>query len=122
MMESVSTPAPRIPLDVEISFRRSYAREDSMGILRNISLSGAFICQENHAMNPGDKIQVVLQVSGRVRKIQAKVVWKNHTGAGVQFLHNSNRDLQLVDDLIYFADSKRSLGHSVFDNILKKVV
>ena len=70
-------PAPRTPLILEVSFRRSYARNDLSGILKNISLSGAFLEIENHSLSVEEKINLSFIVGSRERKIIAQIVWKN---------------------------------------------
>lgn len=113
--------APRTPLSMEVHFKKSYAREDSLAILRNISLTGAFLNVENSNFRPCEKIHLVLNVSGRIRKLAAEVVWTSQTGCGIKFLPTNNRDVQIIDDLIYFVEEDRSGRRSVYDDILKKV-
>ncbi len=120
-MENGLTPAPRTLLSMEVHFKKSYAREDSLGVLRNISLTGAFLNVENSSFRSSEKIHLVLNVSGRQRKLAAQVVWANQTGCGVKFLPTNNRDVQIVDDLIYFVEEDRSDRRDVFNNILKNV-
>lgn len=115
------TPAPRTPLSLEVEYRRSYAREESRGLITNISLTGACISNADPTVQPGDKIQVKIAVSGRERKIPAAVIWKSTEGCGVRFMPTNNRDAQIVDDLIYFAETKRSDVRDVITDILKKV-
>jgi hypothetical protein len=115
-----STPSPRIPLELNVEFRRSYARANDDGILRNISLTGAFLQTESH-FEKNDKINLTFVVSGRTRKISAKVVWTSPSGAGVMFQHYNNRDVQIIDDLMYFVENSRSERRDVLDTIFKKV-
>lgn len=121
MDSSIQVPAPRTPLSLEVSFKKSYAREESLATLKNISLSGAFLEVPADNFMTRDKLHLVLSVGGRVRKLQAMVIWKNTSGCGVKFLPVNNRDVQIVDDLIYFVESKRSGRRNVLDNIFKKV-
>lgn len=114
-------PAPRTPLVLPVSFRKSYAREESLGVLRNISLSGAFLEFKDHSLRKNDKVQLTFEVSGRIRKIQALIVWTNGAGCGIKFQPANNRDVQIVDDLIYFVESSRSDKKNVLDKIFKKV-
>ncbi len=117
-----TSPAPRMPLQLEINYRRSYARKSEHGKLKNISLSGAFLeFPEEHELSPKDKITLKFEVSGRKRQIQASVVWRGPSGCGVQFHHTNNRDQQIVDDLMYFVENSRSSQRSVLDTIFKKV-
>lgn len=120
-MTSTGTPAPRTPLYLEVSFRRNYARLDSEGILKNISLTGAFLEVSAHDLKVEEKLNLTFVVGSRERKIAAQVIWKNSFGAGIKFLPVNNRDVQIVDDLIYYVESKR-IGHrGILDGILKKV-
>ena len=103
-----TNPAPRMPLQLDVSYRRSYARSDESGTLKNISLSGAFIeMDSDNEVSPEDKIIVYLTVSNRLRKIPAQVIWRNNHGCGIVFNHTNNRDQQIVDDLMYFAESTK---------------
>ena len=49
-------PAPRIPLKVAISFRRSYARKLDYGTLKNISLTGAYLETELKDLTTGETV------------------------------------------------------------------
>lgn len=121
-METLNNkPAPRTPLNLEVSYKKSYCREQAQGKLMNISLTGAFIEFGEYRVYPQDKIQVELVVADRVRKIQAKVVWANEKGCGVQFQHSNGRDWQIVDDLIYYVEESKNDRQDVFGTILKKV-
>lgn len=116
-----STPAPRLPLEMDVEFRRSYAREATPGTLRNISLTGAFLETGTLDLQSKDKVVVTLVVSGRRRNVTAKVIWKNQKGFGLQFQPFNNRDVQIVDDLIYFVENNRENRRSILDDILKRV-
>lgn len=120
-MESEKVPAPRTPLHIQVSFRKSYAREETKGTLKNISLTGAFLSHVDEALRAGEKVHLTFSVSGRERDIHAQVIWSNGKGAGIKFLPVNNRDVQIVDDLIYFVESKRTGTRSVLDEIFKKV-
>lgn len=124
-METSKAPAPRTPLHLDVSFRRSYARQDAHATLKNISLSGAFLEISNHDLRVDEKINLTFVVASRERKITAQIIWKNSLGAGVRFIPQNNRDVQIVDDLIYYVETKR-MGHreilgGILDGILKKV-
>ena len=113
--------APRIPLKLEVEFRKSYSRKSDVASLKNISLTGAFLeCPELQARS-GDKLNLVFSVSGRTRKVAAQVVWQSSRGAGVRFVPENNRDVQIVDDLMYFVQNRRESRRSVLEDIFKKV-
>lgn len=121
-MDSNNIPAARTQLLLPVSFKKNYSRENSQGNLRNISLTGAFLEHgEATALKPNDKLVVFFEVAGRERKIQAMVVWSNSVGCGLKFMPVNNRDVQIVDDLIYFVEAQRTDRRDVFDKILKKV-
>jgi hypothetical protein len=124
-MDSVNTsntPAPRLPVALDVSYRRSYGRRDEVAVLKNISLSGAFIeVDQEGELLPNDKLLIAVVVSHRVRKIPAYVVWKNSAGCGIKFKHLNNRDQQIVDDLMYFIESSKHGQRTVLDSIFKKV-
>lgn len=113
-------PAPRIPLELDVEFKKSYARQADAGKIRNISLTGCFLVT-GAPLRPEEKINVTLTVSGRTRKITAKVVWCSQKGVGIQFQPFNNRDVQIVDDLMYFATEKSSTTRGLLDSILSKV-
>jgi hypothetical protein len=113
--------APRTPLNIDVDFRKSYAREETKANLKNISLSGAFLFHSGEKLAAGEKVQLTFSVSGRERDVQAIVVWTNTKGSGVKFLPLNNRDTQIIDDLIYYVESKRSGTRTVLDQIFKKV-
>lgn len=121
-MEALKSPAPRTPLHINVEFRKSYAREDAKGTLKNISLTGAFLQHNgNEELKVGEKLHLKFLVSGRERDVQASVVWTNSSGSGVKFLPTNNRDVQIVDDLIYFVEAKRTDTRDILDKIFKKV-
>lgn len=120
-MDADKTPAPRTPLHLDVSFKRSYARQDSGGVLKNISLSGAFLELGQHDLRVEEKINLTFVVAQRERKITAQIVWKNSLGVGLKFIPHNNRDVQIVDDLIYYVETKRMGHRGILDGILKKV-
>lgn len=120
MNEVNNTPSPRIPLKLDIEYRKSYGRSGETGVLKNISLSGAFLEHSNEALKNDDKVAITFKVGGRVRKINAIIIWSNPHGSGIKFLPTNNRDVQIVDDLMYFVESKRESRRGVLDDIFKK--
>lgn len=120
-METGKTPAPRTPLNIKVNFRRNYAREFGVGLLKNISISGAFLEHSDEALTVGEKLALNFSVAGRERTVQAVVVWCNKRGSGVKFMPMNNRDVQIVDDLIYFVEARRSDSKDILDGIFKKV-
>jgi hypothetical protein len=121
MVETPLSPAPRIPLQVDIEYRRSYARQPQVGILKNISLTGAFLVHNGADLKKDDKVTITFSVSGRVRKINAHVVWCNERGSGLRFQPFNNQDVQIVDDFMYFVKDNRDSRRDVLDQILKRV-
>ena len=115
------SPAPRTPLNITVEFRKSYGRDDVNGTLKNISLTGAFLAHTGGALRAGEKLHMHFTVAGRQRDIHAAVIWSNSYGSGIKFLPQNNRDVQIVDDLIYFVESKRSGTRDILDKIFKKV-
>ncbi|MCB0341948.1 MAG: PilZ domain-containing protein [Pseudobdellovibrionaceae bacterium] len=121
-VELNQTPAQRLPLTMDVEFRRSYARQGESGVLRNISITGAFLeTLEARHLNQDDKLLIRFVVSGRERKVTAQVVWHAENGCGLKFLPSNNRDVQIVDDLMYFVEGSRKSQRSILDNIFKKV-
>lgn len=121
-MNTPSTaPSPRLPLQMNIEFRKSYARQGGKGTLRNISLTGAFLETETQELFPSDKLIITFVLSERVRRMTATIVWKNGNGCGVQFHPFNKRDVQIVDDLMYFVQNSRAGRRSVLDDIFQVV-
>lgn len=120
-MNTNQAPLPRTPLHLEVSFKRNYARKESNGTLKNISLSGAFIELTGHDLRINEKINLTFVVAERERKICAEIVWSNSIGTGVKFMPQNGRDVQIIDDLIYYVETKRMGHRGIFDGILKKV-
>lgn len=114
-------PAPRVQLTLPMSFRKVYGRRDENGILKNISLSGAFLETHNETYFPKDKLIFTMKVSGRTRKINVEIVWKSQSGYGIQFLPFNQTDVQLIDDLIYFVNVKRENKKTLLSSIFDKV-
>jgi hypothetical protein len=112
--------SPRFNVELNFEFKRNYARQISKAEVRNISLTGALIKTEL-PLRPSEKLNVYLTVSGRTRKVAAKVVWVGDRGVGLQFQPFNSRDLQIVDDIIYYATEKSSSTKTLFDTILNKV-
>ncbi len=122
--DNVTSPAPRFPLQMDIEFRRSYARRGEKGRLKNISLTGAFLELDKggiRKLEPQDKLLITLFVSGRARQISAHVIWHSTSGCGLKFQPTNNRDVQIVDDLMYFVENSRDSQRQVLDSIFKKV-
>lgn len=117
---SANIPAPRIPLKLEVEYRRNYGRSSELGELKNISLSGAFMEHHSHELRNCEKVSITFSVGGRTRKINAKIIWSNDSGCGIKFLPTNNRDIQIVDDLMYFVESKRENRRTVLNDIFDK--
>ncbi len=114
-------PAKRIPLNVGVDFRKTYGRREIQGQLLNISLSGAFLKTTTDGLDLSEKINLRFKVGSRERNLTAKIVWKNQYGAGVQFYHCNNRDVQIVDDLMYFIEETRQDRRAVLNDIFEKL-
>ena len=114
------SPAKRFNVDLNFEFRRNYARQTNLAEVRNISASGALI-RTNQPLKPTEKINVYLSVSGRTRRVIARVIWVSEKGVGLEFQPFNNRDAQIVDDIIYYATEKTSSDKSLLDTILNKV-
>ena len=121
MEDTLQVPAPRTPLNLEVSFKRSYARDETTGTLKNISITGAFLEFTGTPVRPNEKLNLIFVVAGRERKVAAQVIWSNSAGAGIKFMPLNNRDVQIVDDLIYYVENSRNDRRSVIDSIFKKV-
>ncbi len=113
-------PAKRFSVDLAFEFKRNYARQVCKAEVRNISLTGALIKTEL-TLKPTEKINVYLSLSGRMRKVAATVVWVGDKGIGLRFQPFNNRDLQIVDDIIYYATEKTTSTRDLMDSILSKV-
>lgn len=116
------TPAERLNLRLPIRFKRSYARDYSSASLKNISLTGAFLCLPRGAdVNLDEKITITFNVSGRQRKVVANIIWMDTSGCGIRFKPFNNRDVQIIDDLMYYVESKKETKKKVLNTIFKVV-
>lgn len=118
--EQNASPAPRIRLFIDVEYRKSYSRQSGRGVLKNISLTGAFL-ETTEPLQIRDKMIVTFEVSGRQRKVSAAVVWTGTNGVGLRFQPANNRDVQIVDDLMYFVTTSRDSQKDVLNTIFKKV-
>ena len=114
-------PAPRLPLQLPIEFRKNYSRKSDYGDLKNISLTGAFLIHNSEEIVVNDKINIHFKVSGRERTLNASVIWLSDAGCGLQFHPDNNRDVQIVDDLMYFVKDRRVKNKTVLDSIFDQV-
>ena len=114
-------PAPRVPLQLPIEFRKNYSRKSDYGDLKNISLTGAFLIHNSEEIVVNDKINIHFKVSGRERTLNASVVWLSEHGCGLQFHPDNNRDVQIVDDLMYFVKDRRVKNKTVLEDIFDQV-
>lgn len=115
-------PAPRLLLEVPVEFRKSYARQIDNAVLKNISITGAFLkLPLGDFISANDKLNIRFNVSGREREIIATVVWQGTEGCGVQFKPQNNRDVQIVDDLMYFVKNQKNDRKVVLESIFDKV-
>ena len=115
-----SVPAPRIPLQMQIEYRKSYGRQNVKGVLKNISLTGAFLETETVELAPEDKVVLEFVVSERHRKMSATIIWKTDRGCGVLFQPFNKRDVQIVDDLMYFVQNRREFRKDLLEDIFKR--
>lgn len=113
-------PSPRIPLQMQVEYRKSYGRQNVKGTLKNISLTGAFLETETIELAPEDKVVLEIVVSERRRKMAATIIWKSPSGCGVMFQPFNKRDVQIVDDLMYFVQNRREFRKNILDDIFKK--
>ncbi|MFZ4405444.1 MAG: PilZ domain-containing protein [Pseudobdellovibrionaceae bacterium] len=120
-VNSKKIPAPRTPLSLRVQFKKNYARTAAKAELKNISISGAFIEGYSVELKIEDKLSLTFVVAGRERKVSAKVIWSNSNGSGIKFLPANNRDVQIIDDLIYYVENQRDGRRGVLDQILNKV-
>jgi len=119
------SPAIRTKLNVPLSFRRRYSRNDEDGILKNISQTGAFLSQKGEPLEMGTRVHLFLEFLGLQRELICEVVWNRSTpsvnGSGIRFIPNAGRDKQAVHDFIEFINEQKSSRYEVLDMIFKKV-
>ena len=120
MDKNANVPSPRIPLQMNIEYRKSYGRANAKGVLKNISLTGAFLETETIELAPEDKVVLEFIVSERRRKMAATIVWKNAKGCGILFHPFNKRDTQIVDDLMYFVQNRREFRRNLLEDIFKQ--
>lgn len=119
-LKNNNVPSPRIPLQMNVEYRKSYGRANAKGTLKNISLTGAFLETETVELAPEDKVVLEITVSERRRKMVATIVWKNSDGCGILFHPFNKRDTQIVDDLMYFVQNRREFRKGLLNDIFKQ--
>ena len=117
----MTKPAPRLPLLLPVEFRKNYSRKSDYGDLKNISLTGAFLVNKTNELSVGDKVNISFNVNRRQRVVTASVIWLRKEGCGLKFHHESRRDIQIIDDLIYLVNGKRTKNRSVLDKIFNQI-
>jgi len=115
-----TVPAPRIPLQMQIEYRKSYGRQNIKGVLKNISLTGAFLETDTLELAADDKVILEFVVSDRRRKMAATIVWKTPNGCGIAFQPFNRRDTQIVDDLMYFVQNRRDFRRNILVDIFNR--
>lgn len=120
-MKPSSSPSERLQLLLNIPFRRAYSRDDEKGVIKNISLTGAYLESSiNDSLKVSDKIKIELSLENRTRKISCQIIWKRPSGCGLKFLPSNGRDVQIIDDLIYYAQNNRENKRDVINLILNQ--
>lgn len=118
---SNSSAAKRVRLNLQVDMRKNYWRKSRKVSFLNISQTGAFIMIPKADLSVDEKLSFKLNVGNRTRSIEAKVVWHNEFGAGIHFVFKSQRDMQMIDDLMYFIEAGKEDQKAVLHNIIKKV-
>lgn len=108
-------PAQRVQLYLEITYKTNYGRNEQKAVLKNISLTGGFLETNVTQLRVQDKIKIFFVVADREREIKSEVVWLSAEGAGVRFLPKNNQDHQIIDDLIYFVETRQVGYKGYFD-------
>lgn len=127
---SQNKPAQRLYLKMPISYRFIYGRQNQKGLIKNISLTGAFLKwnqdQKSFQSPPSfcleDKVLLFFSVKGRMRRVKSSIVWINDIGCGMQFLPKNQRDIQIVDDLIYFKKFESKKKEELFRLIIEQIL
>lgn len=110
-----------IPLNLDVAYKKNYARHFKNGQLQRINNFEAYLfigrdevtlnqrtpLDDKKSLNLKDKISIVLQLGERKRILQASVTSTDSYGAKVKFHFYNNRDYQIVDDLIYFIEKSK---------------
>lgn len=115
------SPALRTRLNVSVSFRRRYGRQDEFGSLKNISETGAFLAHSDQPIPAGSKAHITLDFAGHRREIVAEVIWSSHAGSGIRFLPHVGRDQLAVDDFIAYIKEIKAHRSEKLALIFKKV-
>lgn len=111
-------PAPRTVFNLEVQFRKSYARAISNGRLRNISLTGAYLeCTEFFHLQ--ERFQFHFFIGGQLHFVAAETVWRSSNGYGVKFITIKKRDTRVIEDVVQIAESMRYGKQQLLSNILK---
>ncbi|MEN0060075.1 MAG: PilZ domain-containing protein [Bdellovibrio sp.] len=98
----------------------SYARERKTAVLKNISLTGAFV-EFGQSPHEAHKVSLLLTVAGYSRELTAKVVWMNNRGYGLQFALRNGRDVRLLEDFIECAEELQHQRLDCLSQVFKKI-
>ena len=121
-----------IPPNLNVEYKKKYARHFNRGILKDISHSEAYLLIENEGfiqeykrndkdcLNIKDEISIILKLGQRERTLQASVISNDTYGVKIKFHFYSNREYQIVDDLIYFIEKSKEKRRQSLDFIFSQ--
>lgn len=115
-MQDANKPAERVEIRQTVGYRRSYHRVPGFAEIHNISETGAFLKFADN-IKEGEKVLIDLEVSGHRRTVSSTVIWCGRGGCGVQFIIKSERDQQIINDLIAVISEYNQLQKVVLHGI-----
>ena len=95
--------------NLNVEYKKKYARHLRIGRLRDISNSEAYLLTEDDKalFSLRDEISITLELGQRKRTLQASVIANDTQGVKVKFHFYNNREYQIIDDLIYFIEKSK---------------
>ena len=110
--------------NLNVEYKKKYARHFKMGNLRDINNSEAYLLtnDDKTSLNLKDEISIFLKLGERKRTIQASVILKDTHGIKIKFHFYNNKEYQIVDDLIYFIEKSKEKRRQSLDFIFNQTL
>ena len=108
--------------DLNVEYKKKYARHSKMGTLKNISNSEAYLLTKDDSffLNIKDEVSILFRLGERKRIVQASVISKDNHGIKIKFQFYNNKEYQIVDDLIYFIEKSKEERRQSLDFIFSQ--
>ena len=110
--------------NLDVEYKKKYARHFKVGRLRDISNSEAYLLTKDDKtpFNLKDEISITLKLGQRKRTLQASVIASDTSGVKIKFHFYNNREYQIVDDMIYFIEKSKEERRQSLDFIFNQTL